>query len=129
MICKRILLLSACIVMLGAFVPEAWAQQSATATLSGRLVDPNQAVVAGAQVTALQRATGTARSATTNTDGVFVLTNLPADEFEVKIQSSGFAVRTVIITLQVGQSETLNATLSVGAVSVEDGGAGSKKED
>lgn len=118
-ICKRILLLAACIMILSAFVPDASAQQSATATLSGRIIDPNQAVVAGAQVTALQRATGTARSATTNADGVFVMTNLPADEFAVKIQSPGFAVKTVVVTLQVGQSETLNASLSVGAVSVD----------
>ncbi len=101
------------------FVPEAAAQQSATATLSGRITDPNQAVLAGAQVTALQKATGTARSVTTNGDGVFVMTNLPADEFEVKIQAPGFAVRTMVVTLQVGQSETLNVTLSVGAVSVD----------
>ena len=81
-ICKRLLLLSACMVLLGAAVPNAWAQQSATATLSGRIIDPNQAVVTGANVTALQKATGTARSVTTNADGIFVLTNLPADEFE-----------------------------------------------
>ena len=117
-ICQRILLLSTCFLILSVFVPAAAAQQSATATLSGRIVDPNQAVVAGAQVTALQRATGTARSATTNADGVFVMTNLPADEFEVKIQAPGFGTRTMVVTLQVGQSETLNATLSVGAVAV-----------
>ena len=117
--CKNILLLSACMLILGATVVDAYAQQSTTATLSGRIIDPNQAVVAGAQVSALQKATGTLRSTTTNADGVFVLTNLPADEFEVKIQSPGFSVRKLIVTLQVGQSETLNATLNVGSVSVD----------
>jgi len=119
LICKKILLLFACLAILGAFVPDASAQQAATANLSGRIIDPNQAVVSGVQVTVLQKATGTARSTTTNADGVFVLTNLPAGEFEVKIQSPGFTERTVVITLRVGQSETLNATLSVGTVSVD----------
>ena len=119
LICKRILLLFACLAILGAFVPDASAQQAATANLSGRIFDPNQAVVSGVQVTVLQKATGTARSTTTNADGVFVLTNLPAGEFEVKFQSPGFTERNLVITLRVGQSETLNAALSVGTVSVD----------
>lgn len=118
---QRILLYSACMVILGALVSVASAQQSATATLSGRVLDPNQAVVAGAQVTAVQKATATERSATTNAEGVFVLTNLPAGEYEVKIQATGFALRTVSVTLQVGQNETLNSTLSVGSVAVDSG--------
>jgi hypothetical protein len=104
--------------MILSVVPDARAQQSATATLSGRVTDPNQAVVAGAQITASQKATGTARSATTTANGVFVITNLAADEFEIKIQSPGFALWSVNVTLQVGQLETLNATLNVAGVSV-----------
>ena len=95
------------------------AQQSATATLSGRVVDPNQAVVAGAQVSALQKATGAARTTTTNAEGVFVLTNLPAGAYEVKIQAGGFSLKQVDVTLQVGQNETLNTALSVGSPRVD----------
>jgi outer membrane receptor protein involved in Fe transport len=93
-----------------------YGQQSATATLSGRVLDPNQAAVAGAEVAAVQSATATSRTAATNSEGVFVLTNLPAGEYEVKVQAAGFSVRQVNVTLQVGQSETLNTTLSVGSV-------------
>lgn len=117
--CRWILLLATCLALSNLVAVETSAQQSASATLTGRIVDPNQAVVTGAQVTALQNATGTARSTTTNADGVFVLTNLPADEFAVKVQSPGFASKTVSVTLQVGQSETLNVTLSVGSVAVD----------
>lgn len=94
-------------------------QQVATATLSGRVHDPNQAVVAGARVTAAQKATKSTRSATTNAEGVFVLTNLPAGEYEVKIEAAGFAPRNASVTLEVGQSETLNSTLSVDTVRVD----------
>ena len=118
-ICKRIVLLSAGMVMLSGFVLDASAQQSATATLGGRVLDPNQAVVTGARVTALQKATGIVRSTTTNAEGVFVLTNLPADEYEVKIQASGFSLKQLDVTLQVGQNETLNSTLSIGSPRVD----------
>ena len=54
------------------------AQQAATANLSGIVKDPNGAVIADAQVKATQTATSVARETTTNADGVFVFTNLPA---------------------------------------------------
>ena len=60
------------------------AQQAATATLSGRVLDPNGAAVSGATVTVSQKATGFERSVTTSGEGVYVLTNLPAAEYEVK---------------------------------------------
>jgi hypothetical protein len=115
------ILISAVICFSPAWISSSYAQQAATATLSGRVIDPNQAVVSGAQVTATQTATAIGRSTTTNAEGFFVLTNLPTGEYEVKIQSPGFASRTVSVTLQVGQNETLNTTLSVGSVSVDSG--------
>ena len=115
------ILLSAVICLSPAWISSSYAQQAGTATLSGRIVDPNQAVVTGAQVNATQTATAIGRSTTTNSEGMFVLTNLPTGEYEVKIQAAGFASRTVTLTLQVGQNETLNTTLSVGSVSVDSG--------
>jgi outer membrane receptor protein involved in Fe transport len=115
------IMLTVVICLFPAWISSINAQQAATATLSGRVLDPNQAFVTGAQVTALQTATGTGRSTATNAEGLFVLTNLPAGEYEVKIQAAGFAPRTVTVTLQVGQNETLNSTLSVGSVSVDSG--------
>src|SRR5204862_7577607 len=91
-------------------VSSAFAQQAATATLTGTVKDPNGAVVAGAQVTATQRATGSKRETTTNNDGLFVMTNLPADDYELQIQAAGFSIKTVNATLQVGQSATLNSS-------------------
>jgi len=53
LIWKRVLLLSVCLAILGIFVPGASAQQSATATLSGAVEDPNGDLVAGAIAGAL----------------------------------------------------------------------------
>jgi hypothetical protein len=75
---KRFLLLSLSIVILGALVLEASAQQGATATLSGAVKDSNGALVTGALVTVTQQGTGIRREATSNGDGFFVITNLAA---------------------------------------------------
>jgi hypothetical protein len=47
-ICKRIFLLSACMMILSALVPNASAQQSATAIVNGTVKDSNGALLTGA---------------------------------------------------------------------------------
>lgn len=93
------------------------AQQSARATLSGRIVDVHGAVIPQANIAVTQRATGSKSAAVSNDDGLFTLTNLPPGDYEVQVAASGFATRTYgNVTLQVGQSVTLDTTLEVGAL-------------
>ncbi len=103
------------IVLVCALATGLGAQQSATATLSGVVTDPNGALLPGAQVTATQKATGVERSTTTDDAGLYVITNLPPGEYEVKIQAKGFAAKVSqsLIMLQVGQSIKLDATLEI----------------
>ena len=96
------------------------AQQGATATLRGIVRDPNGATVAGAKVVAKQTELNAPRDAVTNSDGLYVLTNLQPGPYVLTIQASGFALRTFSeVVLQVGQSATLDATLEVGAVTAK----------
>lgn len=92
-------------------------QQAGTATLSGRVLDPNGAVVPGATVTATQKATRGARETTTNGEGMFVIPNLPAGEYEVRTQAKGFAdmLMTAVI-LQVGQNLAVDVNLQLGTI-------------
>jgi hypothetical protein len=84
-----------------------FAQPGATATLSGRVLDPNGALVRGATVTATQKATGAKREATTNDDGSFVIPSLAGGGYEVKVQAQGFADLVLSeVTLQVGVCST-----------------------
>ncbi|HSE32131.1 MAG TPA: TonB-dependent receptor [Pyrinomonadaceae bacterium] len=94
------------------------AQQGATATLRGTVVDPHDAVIAGARVTATRTSVGISRETTTNDSGVFVFSNLSPGSYEVRIRATGFKdkVSSAPITLQVGETVTLDATLEVGAV-------------
>lgn len=93
-----------------------FAQQAATATLSGRVLDPNGAVIPSATVTTTQKATGVKRETTTNDEGFFVLSNLPPGEYDLRIQATGFAdkISKTPIALQVGQTTSLDAELEVG---------------
>jgi outer membrane receptor protein involved in Fe transport len=96
------------------FAITATAQQGLTATLSGRITDPNGAVIAGAKVTATQKATGAKRGTVTNNEGLYVLTNLSPGEYEVKIEAKSFPKTLArLIDLRVGQQAVFDGTLEV----------------
>ena len=56
--------------------------QSSTATLSGAIMDEQGAVIAGATVTVVNKATGTQRQTTTNSDGYFTVPLLPPQSLQ-----------------------------------------------
>jgi len=112
--CKRILLLSISIAILVAFVPKAFAQQSATASISGTVKDSVGALVTGAQITVTQKATGIKRETTSNGDGFFAITNLAAGIYEMKVRAKGFTEKIIpSINLQVGQTFDLEVPMAV----------------
>lgn len=114
LICKRILLLFISIAILGSFVPDAFAQQSATASISGTVKDSNGALVTGSQVTVTQKATGISRETTSNGNGFFVITNLAAGVYEMKVRAKGFADKVIpSVNLQVGQTFDLEVPMTV----------------
>jgi carboxypeptidase family protein len=96
------------------FAPPVRAQQSATASLGGRVTDPAGAVIVGAQVVIEQSATGFRREIATNSEGIYVITSIPAGEYAVTIKAANFP-RSLkrILTLRVGQSATFDGTLEV----------------
>jgi outer membrane receptor protein involved in Fe transport len=112
LMCKSIVLLAS-IVFSGTIIP-AWAQQSGTANLSGVVKDANGALVTGAQVKVTQKTTGTSREAVTNDAGFFVITNLAAGVYELRVRTHGFADKVIPgIDLQVGQTFNLEVPLTV----------------
>ena len=114
MICKRILLFSIAIAVLVAFVPKAFAQQSATASISGTVKDSVGALVTGAHITLTQKATGIKRETTSNGDGFFAITNLAAGIYEMKVRAKGFTEKEIpSINLQVGQTFDLEVPVAV----------------
>src|SRR5215813_132340 len=91
--------------------------QSATATLSGTVVDDREAVVSGVEVTIINPATGLKRTARTNDSGFYSFPALAPGSYTVVTQRAGFApaeIRDVI--LNVNDQRALRIQLKVGAV-------------
>jgi hypothetical protein len=94
-----------------------WGQVS-TAKINGVLTDGSGAVVPGVDVTVKNPDTGFTRSTQSNAAGTYVLTNLPPDRYELRVERKGFAsIAQNNIALLVGQSITLNFTMKPGAAS------------
>jgi hypothetical protein len=102
----------ACLFLAFVITSVVFAQQAATATLSGRVTDPNGAVIVGAKIIAAQNATGTKRETVTNSEGVYALTNLSPGEYEIRIEARNFPQALVRkIELNVGQQAVFDGTL------------------
>src|SRR3984893_7583559 len=88
------------------------------ATLAGVVTDPSGSVIAGAQVSATNTATGISKEATTDSAGLYTLPNLQAGNYEVKVTATGFATAVQPnLTLAVGAQQSLNIPMKVGETS------------
>jgi hypothetical protein len=94
------------------------AQAVSSAAIHGVVTDPSGATIAAAQIKATQSETGQARTTLSNTDGSYVLPNLPVGPYSLEVSSPAFGsyVQSGII-LQVGNNVQVNITLQLGAVS------------
>ncbi|MGB9078271.1 MAG: TonB-dependent receptor [Terracidiphilus sp.] len=83
-------------------------------TLSGIVTDPKDAVVTGAHVTAVSASQGASRTTDTNGSGIYVLSDLPAGAYDLRIEHAGFAAAEFKGTvLQAGNTATIDARLQV----------------
>ncbi|MGH9727705.1 MAG: TonB-dependent receptor [Candidatus Acidiferrales bacterium] len=103
---------------IGTCCGSAFAQATASGSLTGTITDQSQAVVVGAQITLTSKDTGAVRTAQSNSAGLYRFDLLPAGNYELKITMAGFKAVTVASTeLIVNQTSTLNFTLEPGSVS------------
>ncbi len=88
------------------------------AQLNGTIEDTTGRVVVGATVSLRDLSTNLVYNAVSNASGYYIAPNLPPGQYELTVQSSGFAkyVRTGM-TLTVGQTATVNVNLSVASAS------------
>lgn len=89
--------------------------QATSGTVIGSVTDSTGAVVPGAKVTVTNSDTGVATTTTTNPEGEYTVSHLLPGIYDVAIAKQGF--KTFLqknLTVVVGLSTTLNATLAVG---------------
>ena len=65
--------------------------QIPTGSLNGLVTDPKDAIIVGARVTAVSTTQGFSRDTLTSSSGLYVLTDLPAGQYNLKIEQTGFA--------------------------------------
>jgi hypothetical protein len=92
--------------------------QVASAELSGTISDASGAVVANAKVIATNIATNSAREATSNSTGNYLITLLPPGDYLVTVEAPGFRkLEQRGLTLQINQQASLDLQMQVGQVS------------
>jgi len=99
------------------FIPR-MATQSPNATISGLVIDPSGGVIVGAEILAINDATGVQTPSKTNGEGIYVVRNLPPGTYRLQVSKVGF--KTLIkpdIILNVQDALAINFTLPVGAAS------------
>jgi hypothetical protein len=91
--------------------------QQTTGTITGRVLDAQNAAIPGASVTAKSPTTGFARTVVSDTEGVYRLSALPVGLYDLTAELSGFGtVDRKNIAVNVGQTLTLDVALKVATV-------------
>src|SRR5579863_5833331 len=108
-----VVLLSACALMLALPLLA----QSPNGVINGLVADPSNRVIVGSDVVVVNDVTGVKYTTKTNTEGIYVLPNLPPGPYRLQVSKVGF--KTIIkpdITLNVQDALSINFTLPIGAL-------------
>ena len=94
----------------------AWGQE-VTASITGTVMDPSGAAVAGATVTARSVERGLTYTAVTNESGIYRIAQLPVGSYELKVEKSGFASAAFpAFVLTLNQVARVDVGMKVGQV-------------
>jgi len=90
------------------------AQAPGTGAIVGTVHDPSGRVVIGAAVSAVNGSTDLARTAATNSAGVFTMPLLSPGEYSITVKSPGFANGTLsAVRVVVGETSSVEFKLAV----------------
>jgi len=90
--------------------------QSNYAVVTGTVADSQSLPLAGATVQFKAQSTGAIRVLTTNGSGLFSASALPPDDYELTVESAGFASMNQVLHLEVGEKLAIEIGLKLGAV-------------
>src|SRR6202790_1939266 len=105
-------------VMLGLLLRGMLQAQSAEASLTGRITDPNKAVITGATVFVINSGTGIHYQGLTNETGTYYISNLPPGRYRIEVEKLGFkAVIQSGVVLHVQDALQVNFEMMLGSAS------------
>jgi len=91
--------------------------QTQLGQISGSIVDPAGALIAGAKVTVTNVATGTREVTDTNNEGLFTVANVSLGDYEVAVEKEGFRRSVKRLRVEIAQRVNLTVALEVGTSS------------
>ncbi len=107
------------LIFLSLLVPVSLTAQTHRASVRGTITDPSGAVIAGAGVSVTRLETGEVRTTTTNGNGEYAISSLPAGEYEIKVNATGFGTDSRKVSLLVNQELRLDAELRVSGPAID----------
>lgn len=90
----------------------AWCQYT-TGQVGGVVKDPSGAVIPNANVSLKSKGTNAVRTAKTDADGAFSFPAVPAGDYELAVESSGFAKSVISFAVVTNQTTTQNVDLKI----------------
>ena len=94
--------------------------QLSTSTIKGQITSGSSAAQAGLAVTAVNQANGNTYRTATLADGSYVLTGLAPGAYEIRVAGpGGAAVKTQVITVQVGETAAVDLALGGTVIQLE----------
>ncbi|MCI0489136.1 MAG: carboxypeptidase-like regulatory domain-containing protein, partial [Blastocatellia bacterium] len=93
--------------------------QTASGTLGGVVKDPTGAVIAGAQVSIRNEATGETRNATTDDEGRFKIEGLAPGRYTLSVSQTGFKDASRNVQIEAGRGAKIEIQLEVAAPRAE----------
>ena len=104
------------IAALAVLMPAASAAQQFESRIIGKVLDQANLALPGVTVNATSKETGQVRSAVTDGDGSYAITNLSPGTYVLVFDLLGFAPETQTVMLGMAQVQTTNVTMGVAAV-------------
>src|SRR4030088_1780046 len=103
------------VVMCVAVAVHASAQGNPTGTISGHVSDPDGLAVPGATVTVASPVLQGLRTATTSSNGYYIIPFLPAGDYDVTVELQGFKTVKRTVGVKMAESQPLNITFALAA--------------
>src|SRR5690349_646262 len=98
--------------LLWAIVPAI--AQSPSGIITGVVTDGSGAVMPGTSVIVTNRISGTSRSTSTGSEGIYTVPALLAGDYEVRAEAAAFQAVVTGAKVQAGTTTTVNITMQIG---------------
>ncbi len=112
---SRIVVFVLAVIALGLGSQTASAQQTES-RIVGTIADPNGGILPGVAVTVTAASTGAVRTAVSDGQGRYTVSNLAPGTYQVALELSGFAPTRRDITLGVGDAKAVDVAMPVAGV-------------